>query len=126
MATIQLTKDNFEATITGNSIVLVDFWADWCGPCKTFGPIFEKVSEAHPDMVFGKVDTQVEQELAGSFGIRSIPNLMVFRDQILLYNQAGMLPEDILEQLVARVAELDMDEVRQALEEERAKEGEGE
>ena len=126
MATIQLTKDNFEATITGNSIVLVDFWADWCGPCKTFGPIFEKVSEAHPDMVFGKVDTQVEQELAGSFGIRSIPNLMVFRDQILLYNQAGMLPEDTLEQLVARVAELDMDEVRQALEEERAKEGEGE
>lgn len=121
MATLAMTIDNFEETILGNDIVLIDFWADWCGPCKTFGPVFEKVSENHPDIVFAKVDTEAEQEIAGQFGIRSIPTLAIFREKILLFNQSGALPETTLEEVVARVKDLDMDEVRTAIAEEKAK-----
>lgn len=122
MATIAMTIDNFENTILENDIVLIDFWADWCQPCKTFGPVFEKVSENHPDVVFAKVDTETEQEIAAQFGIRSIPTLAIFREKVLLFNQAGALPEATLEQVIARVKDLDMEEVRTAIAEERAKE----
>ena len=100
MATVTLTKDNFEETIMNNDMVLIDFWAEWCGPCKMFGPVFEKMSEKFPDMVFGKVDTEAQQELAGSFNIRSIPTLMVFREKVILFSQAGALPELMLEDLI--------------------------
>lgn len=112
MATIALTKDNFRETIADNETVIVDFWADWCGPCKTFAPTFEDASERYSDVVFGKVDTEQQQELAEAFGIRSIPTLMVFRDQILLYNEAGALPPPVFEDLIGQVKELDMEEVR--------------
>lgn len=112
MATIALTKDNFRETIADNETVIVDFWADWCGPCKTFAPTFEDASERYADVVFGKVDTEQQQELAEAFGIRSIPTLMVFRDQILLYNEAGALPPPVFEDLIGQVKELDMEEVR--------------
>lgn len=116
MATIDITKDTFESTVTDNDIVLVDFWADWCGPCKSFAPTYEQTSKLHPDVVFAKVDTEAEQELAGSFGIRSIPTLMAFRDNIVLYSQPGALPGEALEDLVNQVKELDMDEVRREIE----------
>ncbi len=119
MATVALTMDNLENTVLDNDIVLIDFWADWCGPCKAFGPVFEKVSEKHPDVIFGKVDTDAQQEVAAQFGIRSIPTLAIFREQILLFNQAGALTESVLEQIVDRVKDLDMEEVRQAVEAER-------
>jgi thioredoxin 1 len=112
MAALTVTKDNIDATINNNGIVLLDFWAEWCGPCKRFGPIFEAAAEKHPDIVFGKVDTQEEQQLAGSLQIRSIPTLMVFRDQVLLFNQAGALPPAALEDLITQVRALNMDEVR--------------
>jgi len=121
MATMAMTLDNFETTVLENDIVLIDFWADWCQPCKTFGPVFEKVSENHPDVVFAKVDTESEQEITAQFGIRSIPTLAIFREKVLLFNQAGALPEATLEQVIARVKDLDMDEVRTAIAEERAK-----
>jgi thioredoxin 1 len=112
MATVDLTMTDFEQTVTGDGIVLVDFWAEWCGPCRMFAPWYDEVSEEHTDVVFGKVDTEAEQALAGSFGIRSIPTLMAFRDGILLYKEAGALPKDALAQLVAQVKALDMDDVR--------------
>lgn len=112
MSTVELTAENFESTVTGDGIVLVDLWAEWCGPCKMFGPIFEKSSEQHPDITFGKVDTESQQALAGSLGIMSIPTLMMFRDGILLFNQAGALPESALEDLISQAQALDMDEVR--------------
>ncbi len=112
MATVTLNTSNFDATVTGNDIVLVDFWASWCGPCRMFGPVFEAASEQHSDIVFGKVDTEDQQELAAHFGIMSIPTLMVFRDQVLLYSQPGALPEASLEDLIGKVRALDMDQVR--------------
>ncbi len=112
MATVALTKDSFEETITGNEIVLVDFWAEWCGPCRMFGPTFDKVSEGHPDIVFGKVDTEAEQALGQMFQIMSIPTLMAIKEQIVIFSQAGALPEEALEDLITKVRELDMDQVR--------------
>ena len=116
MATQNLVLADFEATVGKEGITLVDFWAEWCGPCKSFGPIFEKVSEDHPNLRFAKVDTEAEQELASMAGITSIPTLMVFRDGILLFNQAGALPAPALEELVGKVKELDMAEVRAEIE----------
>jgi thioredoxin 1 len=115
MATVSLTKDSFEQTIEDNEIVLIDFWASWCGPCRAFAPVFEKVSENHPGVVFGKVDTEAERELAGAFGIQSIPTLMAVRDSVVLYSRPGALPEDALEDIVRQISELDMDEVRQQI-----------
>jgi thioredoxin 1 len=112
MAFIHLTKDNLKSTINDNEIVLIDFWAEWCGPCKMFGPIFEKASKKYEEMTFASCDTAAQQEVAASFGIRSIPTLGIFRDKILLYLEAGALPEPMFEELIGKVKELDMDEVR--------------
>jgi len=115
MAVVELTKDNFEQVVTTNSTVIIDFWAPWCGPCKGFAPVFDRVAESNPDVVFAKVNTDDEQEIAGHFQIRSIPTLMVFRDQIIVFSQPGALPQNALEQVVAKAKELDMDEVRQQI-----------
>jgi thioredoxin 1 len=115
MATVELTAENFESVLTAGGLLLVDFWAAWCGPCRMFGPVFERVSGKHPDAVFGKVDTQAEPELAVAFGISSIPTLMMIRDNVVLYAQPGALPEQALEQLIAGARELDMDQVRKNL-----------
>ena len=112
MATIQLTADNFKDTINSKDIVIVDFWADWCGPCKSFAPTFEAASEKHPDICFAKVNTEEQRELAGGFNIRSIPTLMVFREQIILYAEAGALPAGAFDQLIEQVKAIDMDQVR--------------
>jgi thioredoxin 1 len=120
MATVALTKDNFEETVTGNGIVLVDWWADWCGPCKMFAPTFEAASEKHDDVVFGKIDTEDQPELSAEAGIQSIPTLMAFRDGILLYSQPGALPPAALEEIIGKVKELDMDAVRAEIEKEEA------
>jgi len=119
MATVELTAGNFNSTVTGGGLVLVDFWAAWCPPCRKFGPVFEQVSERHPDAVFGKVDTEAEPEVAAAFNIASIPTLMIIRDGIVLYAQPGALPEAALEELVTKAAELDMDEVRASVEAQR-------
>ncbi len=112
MATTTLTEDTFSETISGNDIVLLDFWAAWCGPCRSFAPVFEKVSDANPDIVFGKVDTEAEPGLAGAFSISSIPTLMVVREGIVLFSQAGALPEKALVNLVQAARDVNMDEVR--------------
>ena len=117
MSTVDLTADTFEQAVTGNDIVLVDWWAAWCGPCRAFAPIFEAASETHKDIVFGKIDTDAQPELSGSFQIRSIPTLMIFRDGILLLDQPGSLPKMALEDLIRQVRGLDMDDVRRKIEE---------
>ena len=125
MASVELTLENFNDTITDNDTVFVDFWAEWCGPCRSFAPTFEAASEKHPDIVFGKVDTEDQQALAQSFGIRSIPTLMVFRDQILLYSQPGALPGEVFDDLISQVKNLDMDDVRRQIEAQEATAAEG-
>jgi thioredoxin 1 len=112
MAVVELTKDNFEQVITSNATVVVDYWAPWCGPCRGFAPVFERVAEQNSDVVFAKVNTDDEQEIAAHFQIRSIPTLMVFREQIIVFSQPGALAQGALEQVVAKAKELDMDEVR--------------
>jgi thioredoxin len=115
MATVTLTKDNFETTIGENDIVLLDFWAEWCGPCRMFGPVFEEASQTNTDIVFAKIDTEDQQELAGAMGILSIPTLMIFREGIGVFSQPGALPAAALENLIAQVRALDMNEVRAAV-----------
>ncbi|MFJ3335025.1 thioredoxin [Streptomyces sp. NPDC086766] len=112
MSTVELTKDNFEETVTGSDIVLIDFWAAWCGPCRMFAPVFEKAAERHPDIVFGKVDTEAQPELAATFQISSIPTLMAVRDRTVLYARPGALPAQGLEELIAKIRAVDMDAVR--------------
>ena len=121
MAAINVKGDEFEKLVLESSIVLVDFWADWCGPCKMFGPIFEKSSEKHGDIIFAKVDTEAERELAAAAGISSIPTLMAFRDGVLLYRAAGALPENSLEELITAIRGVDMDSVRKEISESEAK-----
>ena len=115
MATVELTKDTFEKTVNENPIVIVDFWAPWCGPCRGFAPVFEKASEAHPDVVFAKINSDEQQELSAAFNIRSIPTLMVFREKVILFQQAGALPGQALEQVLTQAKALDMAKVHQEI-----------
>lgn len=112
MATVELNKENFENTINSSNLVLVDFWAAWCGPCRNFAPVYERASEKHTDVVFGKVNTEEQRELAQTFQIRSIPTLMIFREQIIIFSQAGSLPEQALTEVIEKAKNLDMDLVR--------------
>jgi thioredoxin 1 len=121
MSTRNLTYSDFESTISGEGIVLVDFWASWCGPCRMFAPVYETASEQHTDIVFGKVDTEAEQQLAGAARITSIPTLMAFRDGVLVFSQPGALPAPALEQVIQAVRDLDMEDVRRQVEEQHAK-----
>lgn len=115
MATIELNKDNFEEVVSGKELVIVDYWAPWCGPCVSFAPTYEKMSDKYPNIIFAKVNTEVEQELAGYFQIRSIPTLMVFRENVIVYSEAGALPASGLEQLIEQVKKLNMEEVHQQI-----------
>ena len=121
MPTVDLDKDNLASTINDNNFVIIDFWAPWCGPCQSFKPVFEATAEKHPDIVFAKVNTEDQQEIAAHFQIRSIPTLMIFRDQVVLYAEPGALPQSAFEKLVEDAKNVDMDEVQKAIAEEEAK-----
>ncbi|WP_318200038.1 thioredoxin [Streptomyces sp. SCL15-4] len=114
-STVELTKENFDETVSGNEFVLIDFWASWCGPCRQFAPVYEKAAEENPDLVFGKVDTEAQPELAAAFGISSIPTLMIVRDQVAVYAEPGALPAPALDGLIGQARALDMDEVRKSI-----------
>jgi thioredoxin 1 len=116
----ELTKENFEQVVTGNDMVLIDFWAPWCGPCRSFAPIYEQASEKNPDMVFAKVNTEEQREIAAHFQIRSIPTLMIFREQIIIFSQPGALPASALDQLLEQAKQLDMDQVRKEIEQQQS------
>lgn len=115
MPSVELTKANFEELVTGDNVVIVDFWAPWCGPCRAFAPVFESVSDQHSDVVFGKVNTEEERELAAAFQIRSIPTLMALRENVILYSEPGAMPEHALQELVEKLKTVDMDEVRREI-----------
>lgn len=122
MATVNLTMDTFEKTIDKEGIVLIDYWAEWCGPCRQFGPVYEAASEENPDMTFAKVDTEAQQEIAGGMGISSIPTLMIFKDGVGVFSQAGALPKPVLDDLIGQVRELDMNAVREQIAQQQAAE----
>ncbi len=123
MATLDVTKDNFSQTIDSNDMVIVDFWAPWCGPCKSFGPVYEEISEKHDDVVFAKVNTEAEQELAAHFQIRSIPTLMILKEQVVVFSQPGALPGSALEDIIEKTKALEMDKVRAEIDAQEATEG---